>query len=78
MIDCMIRPDFWSTDQKPGHIQDILFENIRVPQDARINLEGFDPGHLVEKIGLNCVTNEHGEELLTIQKNNFARMITFR
>lgn len=78
VIDCMIRPDFWSTDQKPGHIQDILFENIRVPQDARINLEGFDPGHLVEKIGLNCVTNEHGEELLTIQKNNFARMITFR
>lgn len=72
VIDCMIKPDFWSTDQKPGHIRDVRFTNICVLAVARINLEGFDKDHQVEAL-LIQIESPAGPLRLQLERNPYTQ-----
>lgn len=78
IIDCMIRPDFWSTDHRPGRIRRVRFINLTVPQNARINLQGFDEEHSVEQLSIDRLhtLNEEDECVVQLSRNRFVRSVT--
>lgn len=76
VINCMIMQDFWSTDKEAGHIKDINFENITIPADGMIYLEGYDENHRIENIIFDKIRLLDEEENIAINQyitcNEFA------
>ncbi len=60
---CIVK-DKWSTDQNPGHIKHIRFENIKLPQNSAIFLSGYNEEHRLEDIYFsNCHPNKTGNDI---------------
>ena len=77
-INCMIMKDYWSTDEEAGHIKDITFEDIQIPENATVYLEGYDNEHQIQGLHFkNIKTYERGEEVVINQyilKNQFVKL----
>lgn len=72
-INCMLYRDRWSTDTQAGHIRDIRFRNIRIPENTPIRIWGYDEGHEVENIYLEQIDN--GGEPLWIDQNPYVKNV---
>lgn len=77
VINCRIFPDMWSTDHYPGRIQNIRFEKICIPQNARINLEGFDKEHFIKNVTVQQISAYDEDTAFTIHKNSYVESICF-
>ncbi|QJD84919.1 glycosyl hydrolase family 28 protein [Cohnella herbarum] len=47
---CLIFKDRWSVDKEPGHIRNIVFRNIRIPEGVPSLFHGSDAGHIVDNV----------------------------
>ncbi len=78
VINCMIMKDMWSTDMDAGHIEDITFEDIHIPENAMIYLEGYDSGHQIRGLHFTGIKSyETGEEVKLDQyivKNEYVAL----
>jgi hypothetical protein len=80
LISLWINKGSWSRDNERGHIEDVLFKNIRaVAEPLRVELQGFDPAHAVDNVRFeNVVVN--GKLLLTadVKTNAFVTRVVCR
>ncbi|MFC5406102.1 glycosyl hydrolase family 28 protein [Cohnella soli] len=67
---CLIFKDRWSVDQEPGHIRNIVFRNIHVPQGVPSLFHGSDAKHLVENVRIEGLIVE-GREVVRIEEAGF-------
>lgn len=78
VINCMIMKDQWSTDEEPGNIQNISFEDIQLPENSMMYFQGYDREHLIKGIRFtDIVSYESGKEVKInqyLQKNEFVSM----
>jgi hypothetical protein len=70
--------DMWSTDIEAGHIENIAFEDIHIPENAMIYLEGYDNEHQIRGLHFTDIKlYEKGEEVNTdqyISKNQYVKL----
>jgi hypothetical protein len=78
VINCMIMKDMWSTDIEAGHIENIAFEDIHIPGNSMIYLEGYSNEHQIRGLHFtNIKLYENGEEVNTdqyISKNQYVKL----
>ncbi len=81
VINCMIMKDMWSTDEEAGHIEDITFEDILIPENSMIYLEGYNKEHMIKRLKFTKLTTyEAGGEVRVdqyIQKNRHVSFESF-
>ncbi len=64
VINCMIMKDIWSTDIDAGHIENITFEDIDIPENSMIYLEGYDNEHRIRGLHFTGIRSyEKGREV---------------
>jgi polygalacturonase len=76
VISCMIMKDMWSTDEAAGNIEDIIYEDIQIPENAMMHFEGYDKEHRIKGLHFSKIMSyETGKEVNVnhyIQKNEFV------
>jgi hypothetical protein len=77
LISLWINKAIWSKDAERGHIKDVEFKNISANGDPlRIELRGFDAGHLVENVDFeNVLLNGKPLSPNEIQSNSFVKQV---
>ena len=80
LISLWIDKAFWTKDAERGHIDGVLFRNIRATADpVRVELKGFDETHAVENVRFeNVVANGKALTAEKIKTNGFVRNVTWR
>jgi hypothetical protein len=80
LISLWIDKAFWTKDAERGHIDGVLFRNIRATADpVRVELKGFDETHAVENVRFeNVVANGNALTAENIKTNGFVRNVTWR
>ena len=73
-VNCMLYRDRWSTDTQAGHIRDVCFRNIQIPENTPIRIWGYDEDHAVEHVCLEQIDN--GGKPLWIDRNPYVKNIT--
>ncbi len=80
VINCKIMKDMWSTDMDAGHIENITFEDILIPENAMIYLEGYDNEHQVRELHFKGIKSyEKGKEVEIDKymiKNDYVELST--
>lgn len=79
LISLWIGKAIWSRDEERGHIQGVIFRNIRATAAAppRVELRGFDAGHLVDGVTFQDV-RINGKPLTPadVKANEFVKHMT--
>jgi hypothetical protein len=78
LISLWIGKAFWTRDDERGHIDRVLFKNIRAQADPlRVELKGFDETHAVEGVVFDNVT-VNGKPLTAadVKRNEFVKKVT--
>lgn len=66
----MIVKDFWSKDDEPGQIREIVFRNITVDSPVKSYIAGYDSTHMVEEVTYeNLVVM--GSKVISFDGKNF-------
>jgi hypothetical protein len=80
LISLWIGKAFWTRDDERGHIDGVLFKNIRARADPpRVELKGFDQTHTVENVLFEDLM-VNGKPLAPpdVKTNAFVRKVTLR
>lgn len=80
LISLWIGKAFWTRDDERGHIDGVIFKNIRAKADPlRVELKGFDETHTVENVLFEDVM-VNGKPLAApdVKTNAFVRKVTIR
>jgi polygalacturonase len=80
LISLWIGKAFWTRDAERGHIQGVTFKGISAAgEERRIELTGFDEGHVVEDVTFRDVTL-NGKPLAPadVKSNPFVRSVTVK
>ena len=80
LISLWIGKAVWTRDDQRGHIDGILFKNMRAQAGPlRVELKGFDATHAVEDVVFEDVT-VNGQRLspADVKTNAFVRQVTVR
>ncbi|WP_040951840.1 glycosyl hydrolase family 28 protein [Gorillibacterium massiliense] len=67
---CLIFKDRWSIDSEPGHIRDIVFRNVHIPQGVPSLFHGSDSDHRVEDVRIEGLFAD-GKAVSRIEEANF-------
>ena len=73
-ICCVITRDKWSSDERAGQVEDILFEDIMLPENYSIYLSGFSEEHKIRNLCFrggdleNCGQHMERMEFVEIKK----------
>ena len=73
-ICCVITRDKWSSDERAGQVEDILFEDIMLPENYSIYLRGFSEEHKIRNLCFqggdleNCGQHMERMEFVEIKK----------
>lgn len=80
LISLWIDQAFWSRDAERGHIDGVLFKDIRAQTDSlRVEFKGFDAPHAVENVLLeNVLVNGRPLKNTDVKTNAFVRGVTIR
>jgi hypothetical protein len=80
LISLWIDKAVWTRDEERGHIDGVIFKNIRAKADPlRVEFKGFDETHAIENVVLEDVV-VNGRPLVEtdLKTNAFVRKITVR
>lgn len=77
-VNMMIMKDFWSTDEDAGRIENILFEDIQIPDNSLLYFEGYDEAHSINNIYFRGIRSlDDGKEVefeKYIHKNKYVAL----
>lgn len=78
LISLWIDKAVWTRDAERGHIDGVLFKNIRaVANPLRVELKGFDEAHTIENVRFeNVLVNGRPLVEADVKKNAFVRNVT--
>jgi len=78
LISLWIGKASWTRDDERGHIDGVIFKNIRAKADPlRVELKGFDETHTVENVLFeDMVVNGKPLALPDVKTNAFVRKVT--
>jgi hypothetical protein len=77
LISLWIGKAVWTRDEARGHIQDVVFKNVRaVGKDPKIELTGFGEANVVENVTLENVTiNGQPLKAAEVKSNAFVKNV---
>lgn len=80
LISLWIDKAFWSRDTERGHIDGVVFKNIRATAaPLRVELKGFDTNHRVENVLFDdVVVNGRPLALADVKTNSFVNGVTVK
>ncbi len=78
LLSLWIDKAVWSRDSERGHIDGVVFKNIRATADpARLELKGFDLAHQIENVSFqNVLVNGKPLTASQISSNAFVKCVT--
>jgi len=80
LISLWINKAFWSRDTERGHIDGVVFKDIRaVATPLRVELEGYDAAHIVENVRFeDVVVNGRPLTGADVRTNAFVGRVAYR
>jgi hypothetical protein len=71
---------FWSRDNERGHIDGVVFEDIRASANPlRVELQGYDEAHAVEDVRFeDVVVNGKPLSAVEVKTNAFVKKVVYR
>lgn len=80
LISLWIDKAFWSRDTERGHIDNVIFKNIKATTapTPRIELKGYDAGHVIRVVTFDrVIVNGSAIKPADVKTNAFVRDVTF-
>lgn len=80
LISLWINKAFWSRDSERGHVDGVVFRDIRaLANPLRVELRGYDEGHAVENVRFeDVIVNGKPLSAADVRTNAFVKNVVFR